>query len=216
MGRQARGFTDSPGRPYGRTVNREHLELCASTEWRDLLRDEIFPYATSGARLGDDVLEIGPGPGVTTDLLRHQADKVTAVEVDAELATALAARLAGTNVTVVHGDATDLQFEDGRFTGAIAMTMLHHVQTDELQNRLIAEVARVLEAGGQFVASDSVHSAELAALHAGDTYNPIDPATLEDRLEHAGFVDIALRVNPFGWAAQARRARRAAASNRGP
>jgi SAM-dependent methyltransferase len=216
MGRQARGFTDSPGRPYGRTVNREHLELCASTEWRDLLRDEIFPYATSCARLGDDVLEIGPGPGVTTDLLRHQADKVTAVEVDAELATALAARLAGTNVTVVHGDATDLRFEDGRFTGAIAMTMLHHVQTDELQNRLIAEVARVLEAGGQFVASDSVHSAELAALHAGDTYNPIDPATLEDRLEHAGFVDIALRVNPFGWAAQARRARRAAASNRGP
>jgi hypothetical protein len=44
-----------------------------------------LPYATSGARLGDDVLEIGPGPGVTTDLLRHWADKVTAVELDAEL-----------------------------------------------------------------------------------------------------------------------------------
>ena len=181
--------------------------MCASAEWRDLLRDEILPYAMAGARLGDDVLEIGPGPGVTTDLLRHQADKVTAVEVDTDLATGLAARLVGTNVTVVHGDATDLQFEAGRYTGASARTLLHHVPTDERQDRLIAEVARVLRPGGQFVASDSLHSAELAAFHAGDTYNPIDPTTLEDRLERAGFVDVALRVNPFGWAAQARRAR---------
>jgi hypothetical protein len=45
----------------------------------------------------------------------------------------------------------------------------------------------------------------------GDAYNPIEPATLEDRLERAGFVDIAIRVNPFGWAAQARRARTDAA-----
>ena len=188
-------------------MNQEHLEMCASAEWQDLLRDQILPYALSGMRLGDDVLEIGPGPGVTTDLLRDRADNVTAVEIDTELAAALAARLAGTNVTVVHGDAADLPFEDGRFTGAIAMTMLHHVPTDELQDRLIAEVARVLHPGGQFVASDNLHSAELAAFHAGDTYNPIDPATLEDRLERAGFVAIALRVNPFGWAAQARRAR---------
>jgi SAM-dependent methyltransferase len=181
--------------------------MCASAEWRELLRDQILPYALSGARLGDEVLEIGPGPGVTTDLLRHRADKVTAVEVDAELAAALAARLAGTNVTVVQGDAGDLPFEDGRFTGAIAMTMLHHVPSDEAQDRLIHGVARVLRAGGQFVASDSLHSAELAAFHAGDTYNPIDPATLDDRLERAGFVDIALRVNPLGWAVRARRAR---------
>jgi hypothetical protein len=69
----------------------------------------------------------------------------------------------------------------------------------------------VLRAGGQFVACDSMHSAELAALHVGDAYNPIEPATLEDRLDCAGFVDIAVRVNPFGWAAQARRGRRDAA-----
>jgi SAM-dependent methyltransferase len=189
-------------------VSPEHLELCASTAWRDLVRDEILPYATAGVRLGDDVLEIGPGPGVTTDLLRHQTQKLTAVEVDTELAAALAARLAGTNVTVVRGDATDLPFEDGRYSDAVALTMLHHVPTDELQDRLICEVARVLRAGGRFIASDSIHSAELAALHAGDTYNPIEPATLEDRFQRAGFVDIAIRVNPFGWAALARRGRR--------
>jgi SAM-dependent methyltransferase len=192
-------------------VNREHLELCASAAWRDLVRDEILPYATSGVCLGDDVLEIGPGPGVTTDLLRHQAHKLTVVEVDTELAAALAARLAGTNVTVVHGDATDLPFEDGRYSDAVALTMLHHVPTGELQDRLIREVARVLRPDGQFIASDSMHSAELAALHVGDTYNPIEPATLEDRLERAGFVDIGVRVNPFGWAARARRARTDAA-----
>jgi SAM-dependent methyltransferase len=192
-------------------VNREHLELCASAVWRDLLRDEILPYAMSGASLGDDVLEIGPGPGVTTDLLRHLAHKLTVVEVDTELAAALAARLAGTNVTVVHGDAIDLPFEDGRYSDAVALTMLHHVPTDELQDRLIREVARVLRPDGQFIASDSMHSAELEALHVGDSYNPIEPATLEDRLERAGFVGIGIRINPFGWAARARRARTDAA-----
>ena len=59
------------------------------------------------ADLGDDVLEVGPGPGLTTDLLRQRVAKVTAVELDEQLATALAGRLAGTNVDVVHADAAD-------------------------------------------------------------------------------------------------------------
>jgi hypothetical protein len=36
------GLRRLAGRPYGRAVNREHVELCASVEWRDLLRDETF------------------------------------------------------------------------------------------------------------------------------------------------------------------------------
>jgi SAM-dependent methyltransferase len=192
-------------------MNQEHLEVCASDAWRHLLRDQILPYAMRGARLGEDVLEVGPGPGVTTDLLRLQSPTLTALEIDRELAAALAERLAGTNVTVVHGDATDIPFEDGRFSGAVAFTMLHHVPTDELQDRLFCEVARVLQVGGQLVIADSMHSADLAAFHAGDPYNPIDPFTLGDRLERAGFGEVVVRVNPFGWAALARCAHRAPA-----
>lgn len=44
-------------------MNDEHLELCSSEGWREVLRDFILPFALEGAQLGDDVLEVGPGPG---------------------------------------------------------------------------------------------------------------------------------------------------------
>jgi SAM-dependent methyltransferase len=187
-------------------MNREHLELCASEEWRQTLLDLVLPYALAGAQLGDDILEVGPGPGTTTDLLRADGTRLTAVELDDDLARALATRLAGTNVEVVHADATDMPFEDGRFSGAVSLTMLHHVPTAELQDRLFAEVARVLRPGGLFVASDSVASDDLAAFHHDDVYNPIDPDSVASRLSAAGFGDIDVRANELGWAAHARRA----------
>jgi SAM-dependent methyltransferase len=186
-------------------MNREHLELCASEEWRQTLRDLVLPYALDGAHLGDDVLEVGPGPGVTTDLLRADVARLTAVEIHDDLAAALAARLAGTNVEVVQADATDMPLDDDRFTGAVSLTMLHHVPTTELQDRLFAEVARVLRPGGLFVAADSRASDDLAAFHPDDVYNPVDPDTVGSRLSTAGFADVEVRANDYGWAAHARR-----------
>ena len=88
-------------------------------------------------------------------------------------------RFAGSpSVEIVNGDATQLDFADGTFTGAACFTMLHHVPTVELQDRLFAEVARVLRPGAALVASDSLGSDELAVAHEGDTYNPVDPASL--------------------------------------
>jgi ubiquinone/menaquinone biosynthesis C-methylase UbiE len=190
---------------YGPTMNPEHLEFCGSEEWRDALRQWVLPYALADAKLGDDVLEVGPGPGLTTDLLRVELPKLTAVELDGELAAALTARLAGTNVEVVNADATALPFDDGRFTGAVSFTMLHHVPTPAQQDKLFAEVARVLRPGALFVASDSIASEELAAFHHDDTYNPVDPSTVEARLTAAGFGSVDVRTNEFGWAAHATR-----------
>lgn len=48
---------------YGEPMNAAHLEVCASEGWREALRDLIIPYALADARLGDDVLEVGPDPG---------------------------------------------------------------------------------------------------------------------------------------------------------
>src|SRR3954466_6119080 len=70
------------GPPYGAGMNKEHLEACASDEWRETLRDLIIPYALADAPLGDDVLEVGAGPGLTTDLLRADLERLTAVELD--------------------------------------------------------------------------------------------------------------------------------------
>ncbi len=186
-------------------MNNAHLEFCGSDEWKTVLRERVLPYALREAHLGDDVLEVGPGPGMTTDLLRAELAKLTVLELDEQLADALSTRLVGTNVEVVRGDATAMPFEDGRFTGAVSFTMLHHVPTKELQDRLFAEVARVLQPGATFVASDSLASDELAGFHNDDVYNPIDPATVETRFRAAGFAAVDVRSNPYGWAADGTR-----------
>jgi SAM-dependent methyltransferase len=188
-----------------RGMNQSH-ELCGSDEWRAVVRDAILPWAIGDVDLGRDVLEVGPGYGATTDVLAESAPKLTAVEIDPELAAMLTERFAGhAAVTIVEGDATALEFPDGHFSGAASFTMLHHVPTAELQDRLFAEVGRVLGPGAPFVLGDSVASPENQALHDGDTYNPVDPDGLADRLESAGFTDVEVETNPFGWAARGRR-----------
>lgn len=182
----------------------ENHKRCGSDEWRQLIRDTILPWALGDLDLGDDVLELGPGYGATTDVLAESAPKLTAVEIDEELADLLKERFRhNTRVRIVRGDATELEFPDGCFSGAACFTMLHHVPTAGLQDRLLAEAARVLRPRGLFVAGDSVPSPDLAAHHEGDTYNPIDPSGLAGRLENAGFTGVEVKIGDFGWAAKA-------------
>lgn len=184
-------------------MNEAH-RFCGSDEWRQMIRDVILPWAIGDEQLGDDVVEVGPGYGATTDVLSTAVAHLTCVELDADLATMLMDRFADTpSVQIVNADATSLDYPDGRFTGAACFTMLHHVEPAQRQDQLLAEIARVLRPGAVLVASDSLASEPLQQMHAGDTYNPIDPQTLPDRLASAGFVDIEVRTNEFGWAASA-------------
>lgn len=130
---------------------------------------------------------------------------MTAIELDPELVGSLSNRLAGANVEVVEADATAMPFEPPRFTGPMTFTMLHHVPTAELQDQLFSEILRVLRPGGLLVASDSVASEDLAALHTDDIYNPVDPSTLCDRLTAIGFAVIKVESNTLGWRCHARR-----------
>lgn len=187
-------------------MNEAH-EACGGPEWRSLMRSSILPWALGDVDLGDDVLEIGPGYGAATDVVSERVPQLTCVEIDPALVTFLTDRFGGqSHVRVIAGDATALELGDGRFTGAICFTMLHHVPTAEMQDRLLAEVARVLRPGAALVASDNLANDELAAGHADDIYNPVDPATLPSRLEAAGFTDVAVRTNPYAWSVVARRA----------
>ena len=184
-------------------VNENHKQ-CGSDEWRAVVRNAILPWALGDVDLGDDVLEVGPGYGASTDVLGETLPRLTAVEIDKELADMLTERFAdNAAVTIVRGDATALDFPDSRFSGAASFTMLHHVPTHQLQDRLLAEVLRVLRPGGVLVAGDSLASPELAAHHEGDTYNPIDPTQLPDRLMSIGFRDVEVKTNDFGWTALA-------------
>ena len=178
-------------------MNALHLKLCSSDEWAESVKKWIIPGALEGVTLGDDVLEVGPGPGRTTDILRHMTARLTAVEIDHDLAEALRARMTGTNVEVVEADATALPFPDKRFSAALSFTMLHHVPTPEQQDQLFAQVARVLQPGGTFAGVDSKDSPEFRGLHVDDICVPLVPDELAARLTRAGFSVVDVDVNPY-------------------
>ena len=180
-------------------MNELHLKGCAGPEWAETVREHIIPWTTDGVELGDHLLEVGPGPGATTDCLCLKVPKMTAVEVDPDLARQLAERLAGTNVTVVEADATALPFPDGHFSAAICLTMLHHVPTVEAQDQLLRELARVVRRGGPIVGSDSLDSPELRVHHEGDVCVPLDPNGLAERLGRLGMRDIVVETNPYAF-----------------
>ena len=177
-------------------MNWFHRQVCRSGRWRRRVEGELLPCTLQGVELGDDVLEIGPGPGVTTDVLRGRTSRLTALEVEAAAAAALEKRLTGTGVRVVHGDGAAMPFADGSFSGVVAFTMLHHVPTAELQDRLLAEARRVLRPGGVFAGFDGVGSFLFWLVHLGDTYFPVNPDTFGRRLEAAGFTSVAVER---GW-----------------
>jgi ubiquinone/menaquinone biosynthesis C-methylase UbiE len=191
--------------PDDATMNQGHA-WCGSDDWKAIVRKQIVPWALGDRDLGDDVLEVGPGYGATTEVFSERTRQLTAVEIDPTLASALADRFKDTNVTVVEADASSMTFSDATFTGATCFAMLHHVPSIELQDRIFGEIARVLRPGSLFVASDGVYSDAVAEFHKDDTYLPVDPSTLDRRLRDSGFVDIDLDLGDFGWVARARRA----------
>jgi len=178
-------------------MNEGHLQFLASPEWARMLQTDLLPWLVGVADLGDDVLEVGPGPGITTDLLRERTTRVTAIEVDSQLAERLAARLSGTNVDVIHRDATNTGLPADRFSAAVCFSMLHHMPAPELQDELFAEVCRVLRRSGTFVGTDSLDLDIIRAGHVDDTFVPVDPDTLGQRLESAGFESVAIETADY-------------------
>jgi ubiquinone/menaquinone biosynthesis C-methylase UbiE len=175
-----------PGDEAGH-VNEEHLRICASAEWAEYVAGELLPWAGRGLDLGDEALEVGAGPGLVTDLLGEMVTRLVAVEIDPALAAALGRRLDRGNVEVVNADATALPFESGRFSSIACFTMLHHVPSLAMQDRMLAELARVLRPGGFLLGTDGLDTPERRKLHVGDVFVPADPAELPGRLRAAGF-----------------------------
>jgi SAM-dependent methyltransferase len=176
-------------------MNENHARVCPSPEWAAYIQNDILPSLVQHADLGEDLLEIGPGPGAATEWLRHRVKRLTVLEIDEAAAAKLAERYAGSNVEVVIGDATKLGYPDGSFDSVGCFTMLHHVPTAALQNKILAEALRVLRPGGALIASDSLASDGLHHFHEGDTYYPIDPGTVVSRLQTIGFGALTVMID---------------------
>ena len=85
------------------------------------MQGRLMPWVLDGVDLGDSALEIGPGPGLSTDWLRPRVPRLTTIEVDERLAQSLKRRMDGTNVEAFIGKNARGQIDDPVFddkTGA--------------------------------------------------------------------------------------------------
>ena len=175
-------------------MNRLHQWYCRSERWKRRLKSEVFPWVLDRLDLDGEILEIGPGPGLTTNWLQRHYKDITCLEVDPILARSLRQRIANTNVNVQLGDATAMPFTEGRFSAVLSFTMLHHVPSTQLQDRLFAEAHRVLKPGGVFLGVDSTWSLRMWAFHLHDTLVTVDPAGLPARLDAAHFRNVVVET----------------------
>lgn len=174
-------------------VNEFHLQMLSSPQWAEMLEHDLLPWIERVAELGDDVLEVGPGPGLTTDLLRRRVARVTAIELDDDLYARLAERLAGTNVDVVHCNAARTDLPDDRFSAAACFGVLHHIPSAEEQDAVFREISRVVRPGGWLLATDAHADDEgTRERHEDDIFVPLPVSTLPDRLHAAGFADVSI------------------------
>jgi len=150
----------------------------------------------TSALAGRSVLDVGAGECVvSTALAVAGAREVWATDATPKQIWAAAERRADDPaLRFAIADAQDLPFEDASFDLVVANLVLHHIHP---LDRLVAEVARVLRPGGEFVAHEP--NPWLGALvHDASSANeaPIAPRVITAALERAGLVD---RRVAFWW-----------------
>jgi 16S rRNA (adenine1518-N6/adenine1519-N6)-dimethyltransferase len=95
-----------------KSVLRRHgVRAATSLGQRFLVDHDVLQAIVDAAALSaeDDVLEVGPGPGVLTAQLAERARSVTAVEIDERMVAVLRDTLAGhDNVRIVRADALEV------------------------------------------------------------------------------------------------------------
>jgi len=186
-------------------VNALENWFCATRFWRIVTQYKLLPWMISESALGEHVLELGAGPGAGTAELRRLAPRVTSIEYSHAFAAGLARRKQGAPTAVVQGDASMLPFPDCSFSAAIAILMLHHLQSGELQKRAFAEIRRVLKPGGVFLVFEIQDGWLQRAIHRHSTFVPVCPASMPALLSAAGFARVTIDIRFGGFGVRARR-----------
>jgi SAM-dependent methyltransferase len=175
-------------------MNFAHNRLCAGKGWAEFVDGTLVPWGLEDVELGDRILEVGPGFGATTRLLADRTSSLTVLELEQRYCRKLRAEL-GDRVEVTQGDATQMPYADNQFSAVLCFTMLHHIDSPQLQDRLLTEATRVLKPDGTFAGTDSVGgSLRFKLLHVGDTLTLIAPGGFPERLTRAGLREPVVEV----------------------
>jgi SAM-dependent methyltransferase len=188
-------------------MNQYETWLCGTRVWRWVTRRQLLPWILQGSELGGHVLELGAGLGAATEELARLAGRVTSLEYDHTFAAKLGARVNGSNAAVIQGDAATLPFAAGTFSSAVAILMLHHLRSNELQDLAFAEICRTLQPGGVFLAFEIQDGWLHRVGHIRSTFVPVKPASTFARLTAVGFSKVTVDIQRGGFRIRALRAR---------
>jgi SAM-dependent methyltransferase len=135
---------------------------------KDYARNAVFVHGMAGgvvewldAKPGESILDLGCGDGQLTLRLATTGARVTGVDLSPEMLSAARAR----GVDAREGSAELLPFADRSFDAVFSNAVLHWIRN---QDAMMAEVRRVLQPGGRFVAEMAGHG-NLAAVRLAFT-----------------------------------------------
>lgn len=159
---------------------------------------------------GERALDIGCGPGLTTEALAQAVGlhgSVIGVDIAPPMLSIAQQRCAALpQVAFERADVTQLPWESGRFDIVLASQVYEYV---EQIDTALAELARVIRLGGRAVIVDTDWGSAVWASHDDarmrrvlESWNehiphPQLPRTLVRRLRQAGFSDVRVEVVPL-------------------
>lgn len=131
----------------------ERLRLQAAIAWRS----EKRALEAAGISDGQEIVELGSGPGFVTGQILESFPRarVTSVDRDASLFADAQSHLAGRGlerVTFVHGSADATSLPSDRFDFALARLLFQHLPDPDAAAR---EAFRIVKPGGAFAVIDS-------------------------------------------------------------
>ena len=187
---------NAPKVDYDEAAANYDASRSAGTKTAALLRQLLAPLT------GATVLDVGCGTANFLAEVAGFAGRAVGLDLSAGMLSQAASKQTGAHL--VRGNAGSLPFDAQTFDAVYCIQVLHHLPEKQ---RFMAEVHRVLKAGGRFVIQSCSH-AQLKtfwdyhyfprALEI-DLRRMPDVADIRSMLTTAGFHDISVRSCPFEW-----------------
>jgi len=173
----------------------QRRDMMSTLERGGFLRDWATTWQHEGERvllerlrdgLRGDVLELASGGGRLTRRLIEIAGSLHGFDIAPDMVAYCQETFP--SATFSQLEYSGLSRWDGESWDAVCSGCnSFDVLTDEERNALFGNVARLLRPGGIFVGQDSLDLEPIRAAHDDDTFTPVDPDQMKDRLAAAGF-----------------------------